>query len=62
MIAELTTYLLVHGIITVGSVLTFFIRNEHRITKVETTVALLKEQLDRHTSLAFDLHQSHHSK
>lgn len=29
-------YLLIHGTITVGSLIGFLIRNEHRLTKLET--------------------------
>jgi len=35
-------YLLVHGITTVGSIMLFFIRNEHRITKIETKLDYLE--------------------
>lgn len=54
----LTSYLIIHGIATVGSVVVFLIRNEHRITKLETTLALLKEQHDRYTSPTLDLHRT----
>lgn len=37
------TYLIVHGISTVGAVIVFLIRNEHRITKLETSHQALKE-------------------
>ena len=46
MISELTTYLLIHGVLTVGSVLAFFIRNEHRITKLEVSHDNLKTSHD----------------
>jgi len=50
-------YLVIHGITTVGSVVIFLIRNEHRITKLETTLSLLKDQHDRYTALNFNPHQ-----
>ena len=32
------TYLITHGIITVGAIITFVVRVEHRLTKLETMV------------------------
>ena len=43
------TYLIVHGISTVGAIVIFLIRNEHRITKVETTLNNLKDSHDQIT-------------
>lgn len=40
------TYLLVHGLSTIGAVVIFLIRNEHRVTKLETTLNNLKESHD----------------
>ena len=40
------TYLWVHGISTVGAIVIFLIRNEHRITKLETTLKNLKDSHD----------------
>ena len=34
------TYLIVHGIITIGSIITFVLRVEHRLTRLETMVDL----------------------
>lgn len=36
--SALQTYLIIHGIITVGSIITFVIRVEHRLTRLETMV------------------------
>ena len=47
--AAIQTYLLVHGVSTVGAVVIFLIRNEHRITKLETSFNNLKETHDRLT-------------
>lgn len=44
--AAIQTYLLVHGISTVGGIVFFLIRNEHRITRVETTLNNLKTSHD----------------
>jgi len=43
------TYLCVHGVATVGAIVIFLIRNEHRITKVETILNNLKESHDELT-------------
>lgn len=43
------TYLIVHGISTVGAIVVFLIRNEHRITKVETNLNNLKDSHDQIT-------------
>lgn len=40
------TYLLVHGLSTIGAVVIFLVRNEHRVTKLETTLNNLKESHD----------------
>lgn len=47
--AAIQAYLLIHGISTVGAVIVFLIRNEHRITWVETTLNNLKESHDQLT-------------
>lgn len=39
-------YLIIHGVSTVGAVITFLIRNEHRITKLETSLSTLKDSHD----------------
>lgn len=44
------SYLIIHGITTVGAILVFFIRNEHRMTKTETTLDLLLKDHDRRTA------------
>ena len=43
------TYLIIHGVSTVGAIAIFLIRNEHRITKVETTLNNLKDSHDQLT-------------
>lgn len=35
-------YLILHGVATVGAMVVFLMRNEHRITKIETTLSLLE--------------------
>lgn len=40
-------YLTIHGITTVGAIIGFFIRNEHRITKLETTLDILHREHTR---------------
>lgn len=32
------TYLIAHGVITVGAIITFVVRVEHRLTRLETLV------------------------
>ena len=54
---ETTAYLIIHGVTTLGAMVTFLVRNEHRITRLETTVTLLKEQHDRYTMPAFPFHK-----
>lgn len=49
-IGVMQAYLLVHGLSTVGAVVVFLIRNEHRITKLETAFNNLKESHDSLTS------------
>ena len=44
------TYLVIHGLSTIGAIVIFLIRNEHRITKVETTLNNLKDSHDQITS------------
>jgi len=48
--ALIPTYLVGHGIATLGAIILFLIRNEHRITKVETAFNLLKESHDTLTN------------
>ena len=48
--SAISTYLLVHGLSTVGAVVIFLVRNEHRITKLETNFINLKETHDRLTN------------
>lgn len=48
--SAIQTYLIVHGFSTIGVVVIFLIRNEHRVTKVETTLNILKETHDAITS------------
>jgi len=42
-------YLAIHGFSTVGAIIIFLIRNENRLTKVEITLQLLKDQHDKIT-------------
>lgn len=48
--AAIQTYLLVHGLSTIGAVVIFLVRNEHRVTKLETSFNNLKETHDRLTN------------
>lgn len=50
-IGLLEVYLSIHGVSTIGTIVLFLIRNEHRLTKLETTVALIKEQHDALTNV-----------
>ena len=38
-------YLITHGIITVGAIITFVVRVEHRLTKLETMVDIFIKNL-----------------
>ena len=40
------TYLAIHGVSTIGTIIVFLIRNEHRITRLETRLNHLKESHD----------------
>ncbi len=46
--AMIESYLLVHGVSTIGAIIVFLVRTEHRITKLETT---LKDLKDIHDSI-----------
>jgi len=48
-IGGMQIYLLAHGLTTVGAVVVFLIRNEHRITKLEIELLKLNESHDRLT-------------
>lgn len=50
-------YLTLHGITTIGALIGFLLRNEHRITKQETMLSNLKEQHDRLTGMGFIQHK-----
>lgn len=43
-------YLAIHGITTVGAIIIFLIRNEHRITKTETRLDYLEKSHDTLTA------------
>ena len=43
-------YLTIHGVTTVGSVIVFLVRNEHRITKMETRLDYLEKSHDTLTA------------
>jgi uncharacterized membrane protein YqgA involved in biofilm formation len=45
MTTELTTYLIIHGVVTIGAIFGFFLRIEHRLTKVETKMELLEKKI-----------------
>lgn len=48
--AAIQTYLVVHGITTVGAIIVFLIRNEHRITRLESNFTNLKNSHDALTN------------
>lgn len=50
------TYLAVHGISTIGAVVVFLIRNEHRITKIETRLDYLEKSHDTLTTKGTNPH------
>ena len=35
---EILTYLIAHGVITISAIITFVVRVEHRLTRLETMV------------------------
>ena len=41
---DLLIYLAIHGTATVGSLVAFMVRNEHRITRIETKLETLELQ------------------
>lgn len=45
-LAAIQAYLIAHGVSTVGAIIVFLVRNEHRITKLETSLNNLKESHD----------------
>ena len=45
-LAAIQTYLIAHGVSTVGAIIVFLVRNEHRVTKLETSLNNLKESHD----------------
>jgi NADH:ubiquinone oxidoreductase subunit 2 (subunit N) len=60
---DLTTailyYLLIHGVSTIGAIIVFLIRNENRLTKLETSLNGLKESHDLLTDHGTMRHDSH---
>jgi len=50
-------YLAVHGVTTVGSLIAFLIRNEHRLTRLETKQESLEKQHNALTSYGTKPHQ-----
>lgn len=48
MTPEIIYYLGGHAFITIGAVIVFLVRTEHRMTKTETILTLLKEDHDRY--------------
>ena len=51
-----TLYMIIHGLTTVGGLFTFLIRNENRMTKIETRLDVLGKQHDRLTNYGTDFH------
>lgn len=43
-------YLIIHGVVTVGAIITFLVKNEHRITKLEVDHENLKDSHDTLTN------------
>ena len=52
------SYLIIHGITTVGTMMLFLIRNEHRITKMETRLDYLEKSHDTLTARGTTPHGS----
>ena len=55
LISAIQAYLIVHGVSTVGAIIIFLIRNEHRITKLEVSHDSLKashDALTRHGTVS----------
>ncbi len=50
-------YLAIHGVSTIGAIIIFLIRNEHRLTKLETSHQLLKESHDAMTNIGTKGHE-----
>lgn len=51
MMDHIALYLGTHAVITVGAIIGFLIRTEHRITKLETTLTILKDSHDALTNM-----------
>jgi hypothetical protein len=60
MINGVEIYLVAHAITTLGALAGFFIRNEHRITKLETSLSALKDQHDALTGIGTIPHRKQH--
>ncbi len=56
-IGLLEYYLVIHGVSTIGAIIVFLIRNEHRLTKLETSYTNLKDQHDAITSVGTKGHK-----
>ena len=54
--AAIQTYLVVHGLSTVGAIVIFLVRNEHRITKLETSFNNLEKTHDWLTNYGTNPH------
>ena len=44
---ELIVYLVIHAVITIGSIFGFFLRIENRLTRVETKVENFEKRFNR---------------
>lgn len=53
---SIIAYLIIHGISTIGAIIIFLIRNEHRITKLETSLDNLKQSHDKLTDYGTNPH------
>ena len=42
---ELSVYLLIHAIVTIGALITFLLRQEHRLTRIETKMEYIEKKL-----------------
>jgi len=51
-------YLVAHAATTLGALIGFLIRNEHRVTKLETSLSALKESHDTLTNKGTSRHEA----
>ena len=57
-ISAIQAYLVIHGVSTIGTIIVFLIRNEHRLTKLEVSHENLKASHDVLTRLGTTPHKT----